>query len=313
MTYDSSSDAGLSKNERREAARDKARVLREQQKKKDRRSRVILQGSLAVLVIAIVAVVGLVIVNSVRPPSPGPLNMLSDGVKIGEGFTVVPTAALQPDASPVPNATNSPNVISLRLYIDYQCPACGAFEATNAAQIKKWVSTGAATIEIHPLAILDQASLGKKYSTRSANAAACVVNYSPNEFFDFSALLFTNQPKENTEGLTDNQLISLTKKAKVNSATQVANCITDQKFKSWTNEATSRATTDPLAGTDVKKLAGTPTVIINGKKYDGAINNAADFASAVSKAAGDSFSSDPTPSPSSSSPASPTPSPSTGD
>ena len=307
MSYDGSSDSGLSKNERREAARDKARVLRDQQKKKDRRSRVILQGSLALLVLAIVAVVGLVIVNSVRPPSPGPANMLSDGVKIGEGFKAVPTAALQPDASPVPSKTNAANVIDLRIYIDYQCPYCGDFEATNAAQIKKWVSIGAATLEIHPLAILDQYSLGKKYSTRSANAAACVANFSPNQFFDFSALLFTNQPKENTEGLTDDRIISLTKQAKVSKADSIATCITDQRFKSWTNAATARATTDALAGTDVNKLAGTPTVIINGKKYDGAIDNALDFAAAVNKAAGDSFSegSSATPSPS--------PSPSVGD
>jgi protein-disulfide isomerase len=311
MTYDSSSDRGLSKNERREAAREKARALREQQKKKDRRSRVILQGSLAVLVIAIVAVIGLVIVNSVRPPSPGPANMLSDGIKIGEGFTALPTGALQPNDTPIPSKTNSANVIDLRVYIDYQCPYCGDFEATNAAQIKKWVATGAATLEIHPLAILDQASLGKKYSTRSANAAACVANYSPNQFFDFSALLFENQPKENTEGLTDDQIIALAKQAKVSKADSIATCITDQKFKSWTNAATARATTDPLGGTDVKKLAGTPTVIINGKKYAGAIDNAADFASAVSKAAGDSFSEDSTSTPSPS--PSPSPSASAGD
>jgi len=304
MTYDGSSDSGLSKNERREAAREKSRVLREQQKKKDRRSRVILQGSLAVLVIAIVAVVGLVIVNSVRPPSPGPANMLSDGIKIGEGFKAVPTGALQPDDSPIPSKTNAKNVIDLRVYIDYQCKYCGNFEATNAAQIKKWVSIGAATLEIHPLAILDQASLGKKYSTRSANAAACVANYSPNQFFDFSALLFTKQPKENTEGLTDDQIIALTRKAKVSKADSITTCITDQEFKSWTNAATERATTDPLAGTDVKKLAGTPTVIINGKKYAGAIDSAADFASAMSKASGDSFSEDSTATPS------PNPSPS---
>lgn len=304
MTYDGSSDSGLSKNERREAAREKSRVLRDQQKKKDRRSRVILQGSLAVLVIAIVAVIGLVIVNSVRPPSPGPANMLSDGIKIGEDFKAVPTGALQPDDSPIPSKTNAKNVIDLRVYIDYQCPACGNFEANNAAQIEKWVSIGAATLEIHPLAILDQASLGKKYSTRSANAAACVANYSPNQFFDFSALLFKNQPKENTEGLTDDQIISLTRKAKVGKAESIRTCIIDQEFKSWTNAATERATTDPLAGTDVKKLGGTPTVIINGKKYAGAINSAADFATAVSKASGDSFSEDPTATPS------PNPSPS---
>ena len=304
MTYDGSSDSDLSKNERREAAREKSRALREQQKKKDRRSRVILQGSLAVLVIAIVAVIGLVIVNSVRPPSPGPANMLSDGIKIGEGFKAVPTGALQPDDSPIPSKSNAKNVIDLRVYIDYQCTYCGNFEATNAAQIKKWISIGAATLEVHPLAILDQASLGKKYSTRSANAAACVANYSPNQFFDFSALLFTNQPKENTEGLTDDQIISLARKAKVGKADSITTCITDQEFKSWTNAATERATTDPLAGTDVKKLAGTPTVIINGKKYAGAIDSAADFASAMSKASGDSFSEDSTATPS------PNPSPS---
>lgn len=300
MTYDSSSDSALSKNETREAAREKSRALREQHKKRDRRTRVILQVSIAVLVLATVAVVGTVIAGSVRPPSPGPLNMLSDGVTIGEGFVAVPTTALKPDADPVASATNAPNVIALRIYLDYQCPACGAFEAANSTQIKKWVSTGAATLEIHPLAILDQASQGKKYSTRSANAAACVANYSANQFFDFSALLFDNQPKENTDGLTDKKLIELTIKAKVAKAKSVASCITEQKFKSWTIAATSRATTNALPGTDVKRLAGTPTVIINGKKYDGAINNAADFANAVSKAAGDSFnkSSTPTPTPS---------------
>jgi protein-disulfide isomerase len=302
MTYDSSSDRGLSKNERREVARDKARLLRDRHKKKDRRSRLILQGSLAVLVLSIVVVIGLVITNSVRPPSPGPQNMLSDGIKIGEGFTAVPTAALQPDAQTVPFATNAPNVIDIRIYIDYQCVLCADFQRTNAAQIKNLISVGAATLEIHPLAILDPASLGKKYSTRSANAAACVANYSPNQFFGFNALLFANQPQENTEGLTDAQIISLTNKAKVGKADSVATCITDQKFKSWINAATARATSDPLAGTTLKKLARTPTVIINGKKYDGALNSARDFASAVSQAAGDSFSegssASPSPSPS---------------
>jgi len=298
MTYDGSSDSGLSKNQKREAAREKSRALRDQQKRKDRRSRVILQSSLAVLVVAIVAVIGLVIVNSVRPPSPGPANMLSDGIKIGEGFKAVPTGALQPDDTPIPSKTNATNVIDLRIYLDYQCPGCGIFEGTNAAQIKKWVAIGAATVEVHPVAILDQASLGKKYSTRAANAAACVANYSPNQFFDFSALLFTNQPKENTEGLSDDKIISLTKQAKVRKGDSISTCITDQDFKSWTNAATDRATTNPLAGSDVNKLAGTPTIIINGKKYSGRINNAAEFAIAVSKASGDRFSEESTATPS---------------
>ncbi len=301
MTNDGSGDNRLSKNQRREDAREKARILREDQKKKDRRNRFLLQGSLVVVVIAIVAIVGLVIVNSVKPPSPGPLNMLSDGIKIGQGYKAVPTAALAPNAAPVPSSTNASNVIDIKVYVDYQCPVCGTFESTNIGQIKTWVQSGAATFEIHPIAILDSSSLGKKYSTRSANAAACVANYSPNNYFDFSAQLFADQPKEGTEGLTDAQLANLAKGAKVTKLDSISSCIRDQTFKSWVTAATTRATTGPIPGSNVKKVEGTPTVIINGKKYLGAVGDATAFAAAVVQASGDSFSKNssatPTPSP----------------
>ena len=78
-----SADDKLSKNAKREAAREKARVNREEQKKKERRNRFLLQGGIVVGALAIVAIVGLVIVNSVKPEGPGPLNMASDGIQIG--------------------------------------------------------------------------------------------------------------------------------------------------------------------------------------------------------------------------------------
>jgi protein-disulfide isomerase len=307
MTYDRPGDNGLSKNQRREAAREKARTLRDEQRKKERRSRVVLQSSLVVLVLAIVVIVGLVIVNSVRPPSPGPLNMLSDGIKIGQGFKAVATPALQPDAKPVASKPNKNGVIDIQVYLDYQCPICGEFEATNASQIKTLISSGAVTEEIHPIAILDSQSLGKKYSTRAANAAACVANHSPNSFFAFNALLFANQPKENTNGLTDAKLISLARQAKVSKIGSVSDCITEQTFKSWVSAATTRATTGPIPNSNVEKVAGTPTIIINGMKYDGAVDDARQFAAAVSKAAGDSYSNNSAPSPSPSPSPSPTP------
>lgn len=301
MTFDRAGDEGLSKNERREAAREKARVLRIQQKKKDRRSKFILQGSLIVVVLAIIAVVGVIIVNSVRPPSPGPLNMLSDGIKIGQNLTADKTPALQPKAKPVASKANTGDVIDIQVYVDYQCPVCGEFESTNAAQIKTLVDSGAATEEIHPIAILDNQSLGKKYSTRAANAAACVANFSPNSFFDFNRQLFRNQPKENTEGLADGKLMDLAKKSKAANQSSISKCITDQRFKSWVAAATTRAASGPIPNSDVAKVAATPTVIINGTKYEGRVNSAKDFATAISKAAGESFVEDPT--------ATPTPSP----
>ncbi len=267
----STSDPRPSKNARRDAAREKARQLREEQRKKDRRNRFILQGSLIVVVLAIVAAVAIVIVNTIRPPAPGPLNMLSDGIKIGEGFHAVLTPALKPSQEPVPSASNDPaDVLDIRVYADYMCPICGAFEAANAAQIAKLVRDGAATLEIHPVAILDRVSMGTKYSTRAANAAACVANFSPDNFFDFSAILFENQPEENTSGLGDDTLIALAKEVGVSKFTNVSSCITSQTFKAWVAAATDRFLTNPFPNVAMQPAQpghGTPTVYVNGQLY----------------------------------------------
>jgi protein-disulfide isomerase len=301
MTYGGSGFHGLNTSERREAAREKARILREEHRKRDRRRRVALQGGIVVAIVVVIAIIVLVVANGIRPPSSGPLNMQSDGIKIGADYKAVSTPALKPGEDPTPSKTNAKDVIAIQVYLDYQCPICGAFEKANSDQISTWVKTGAATIEIHPISILDRMSLGTRYSTRAANAAACIANYSPNTYFAFSALLFSHQPAENTTGLSDQQIVALAEKAKPTKLSSIKTCITNQAFKSWVIASTARATTGPIVGTDVAKVSGTPTVIINGKQYTGSVDSASEFASAVVKAAGDSFTEDatatPTPTP----------------
>jgi protein-disulfide isomerase len=265
----STSDPRPNKNERRDAAREKARQLREEQRKKERRNRFILQGSLIVVTLAIVAIVVVAIYSTIRPPAPGPLNMLSDGIKIGEGFHATLTPALQPSEEPVPSASNDPaDVLDIRVYVDYLCPICGAFEAANADQIKKLVQDGAATLEIHPVAILDRLSMGTKYSTRASNAAACVANFSPDNFFDFSAILFQQQPEENSTGLDDDTLIELAKEVGVSKFTNISSCIKDQTFKAWVKASTDRFINNPIPNAATQpSQKGTPTIIVNGQLY----------------------------------------------
>jgi len=294
----------LSKNERRSAARDKARTLREEQKKKDRRNKFILQGSLILVTLGIVAAIAVVIYSTIRPPAPGPLNMLSDGIKIGENFEAVTTPALQPSQEPVPSASNNPtDVLDIRIYVDYLCPICGGFEAANAEQITKLVGEGAATLEIHPVAILDRLSMGTKYSTRAANSAACVANFSPNNFYDYSALLFKNQPAENTAGLTDDELISLAKEAGVSRVSDVTSCIQDQTFKNWVAGATGRFNSNPIPNVlSQPAQKGTPTVYVNGELYTAQLDSNGnfdpqEFAAFLVKVLGTSFVENSTPSP----------------
>jgi hypothetical protein len=52
--------------------------------------------------VGVIALVTVLIISSLRPPGPGPANMQSDGIKIGEGLVAERTPALLPDELPVP-------------------------------------------------------------------------------------------------------------------------------------------------------------------------------------------------------------------
>ncbi|MFB2554803.1 DsbA family protein [Herbiconiux liangxiaofengii] len=299
MTLGESGDSRQSKNQRREAAREKAKLLREEQRKKEVRNRVVLISSLSVVVIAIIVGVALVIVSTIKPAGPGPANMASDGIQISTGFVAETTPALAAGEDPVPSTTDpASGVVDIRVYLDYMCPYCGQFEATNNTQLGEWVQSGAATVEIHPLSILDRSSLGTKYSTRAANAAACVANYSPDQYWQYNSLLFQNQPTENTEGLDDATLKDLASQAGVTAQSDIESCIDDTQFRGWVADATSRALAGPLPDTDEAKVTGTPTVLVNGEKYTGSLTDPDAFSAFVVQVSGEAYSTaTPTPTP----------------
>ena len=295
-----SNNERLTKNERREAAREKARLLREEQKKKERRTRVLLQGGIALAAVAIIAVVGLIIWQSVRPAGPGPANMASDGIQISQGAIATETPALASDDEPEPNERED-GVLDIRMYVDYFCPICNVFEQENGEYINGLMENGDTNVEIHPIAILDRLSQGSRYSTRATNAAACVANYSPNQYYDWHTLMFENQPAENTTGLSDDELIDLTAQAEVENADDVASCIRDQEFRGWVSASTARALNGPLPDADVENVEGTPTIIVNGVKYNGPVDDLTSFQAFVVQQAGSEFveetESTPTPTP----------------
>jgi protein-disulfide isomerase len=279
MANGDSGDGRPSKNQRRQLAREKARRTLEQQKKRDRRSRWALQGGLALVLVAIIAIVGLVIWNGVRPAGPGPANMASDGIHIGEGFKATPTAALASDADPVPTATEGSDVVNIRVYLDYLCPYCKEFEETNAEQLEGYIETGAATVEIHPLAVLTSRAQG--YSLRAANAAACVANYSPDRFWEFNRLMFDNQPAEQSSGLDNDAIIDIAKKARVTKAGSIADCVADQRYKGWVDAATDRVLTGDIPDSNIDQVQGTPIIVVNGKQYRGELDDPSEFSAFV--------------------------------
>jgi hypothetical protein len=295
-----------STSHRRVAAREKARAIREDHRKLERRNRLLLRGGIAVAIVAIAAIIALVLVNGPGAPAHGPLNMASDGIVIGKDFKAERTPALAANEKPIatPRDKNA-SVVSIRIYLDYFCPECNQFESANKTQLASWLKNGAITLEIHPLAIFDRSSQGTAYSTRAANAGACVANYAPDDYWAFSSALFASTPAANSAGLSDGQILGVMRSAGVHNFPSVTDCVNSEKFKLWVSAATTRALDGPLPDSTAKKVAGNLTVIVDGQAYPlttADVKSASAFAAFVEQAAGSQFdsggsTSKPTPSP----------------
>jgi protein-disulfide isomerase len=280
----------------RAAARDRARELRELHQKQDKRRRLIVQAGIAAALVVIVAIVGIVLV--LRPAETrGPQNMLSDGIKIGEQLKAVQTAGLQPGGDPVPSESNPPAVIDIRLYVDYHCAECGRFEQTNGEQLRNWAATGAATVEIHPVAMLTTTS-ATQYSLRAAAAAACVADLAPDHFYDFHEALLRNQPEEKSDGPADDEILDLAEAAGVTALGQIRRCVAEDRFRSWVKEATARALAGPIPNASIPAVDAPLVILVNGERFvPSADMDPGELARFVVQAAGDAFSSNPTPTP----------------
>jgi len=252
-----------SRSEQRDAARQKAKALREQNQKKAKRSKLVIQISVVLVALGIVggvaAVIAIEAANRVAAPvvDDAPKNLSEfGGLKIGVGLQ-----AFTADKTPTPEAseTKAPEIV---VYVDYQCPICQAFDLPNSAQIRSWVDTGAATLEIRPISFLDRASLNE-YSSRAANAAFCVANFEPDSYFDMHSNLMINQPAEGQEGLDDNELYKVAEQSGAGT-NQVKGCIQNKSFADYIEQHTQNVLNTPQQGVSV---TGTPTVLVNGNKF----------------------------------------------
>jgi protein-disulfide isomerase len=250
------------RSEQREAARAKAKELRTQNAKKEKRNKLLVQISVVVVALGIVGGIGTVIAletaNRAAAPevSEVPENLTDfGGLKMGIGLQ-----AFTAEKTPTPDAGG--DVPEIVVYVDYQCPICQAFDIPNNPQLRSWVDTGAATLEIRPLSFLDRASLNE-YSSRAANAAFCVANFAPDSFFDFHEAMMINQPAEGLEGPDNNELFDLASEFGAGSD-DVKGCIQNKSFADYVAQHTQKVLNEPQQGINV---SGTPTILVNGKQY----------------------------------------------
>jgi protein-disulfide isomerase len=245
--------------ERRRAAAAKVAAEREAQLAAERRKRSLTVSAVAVAVI--VVVVGVFVFIQTRSSTPTVAASGVHGSTGDYGFVVGKPAA----------------PASLVVYEDFQCPVCKSFEDTDSAMLDKKIADGTLKVEYRPIAFLDSMS-STDYSSRAANASACVRNATDIETWKaYHDLLFEHQPAEQTAGLTDDQLTEYATQAGAKDAT-VGSCISDDTYRDWVSSATDASS---KAG-----ISGTPTVLLNGENVDlSDLNNVADFEKLIDEAA----------------------------
>lgn len=201
-----------------------------------------------------------------------------------------------PAASPTPTETPGPEPVRVTLYVDYLCDECRQFERANADYLGALLESGAATVDLHPIAMLDRLSQGTRYSTRAANLAACVADAAPPLFDDVSALLLARQPREGSGGLTDEELLDIAASAGVTLTDGFEHCVRDRAYSVWVDAQTSLALAVPIPGTDGVRVTEPLTVIVDGLPYTGSPEDAAAFAAFVVTTASIPSATSPTPS-----------------
>ena len=258
---------------RREEAKATALRLREEQQRAARRQRT-LAVSLLVAGIAVVAVIVAVILGQggggaaageeVQPA----VSTDRGGIVLDAGGVVTPPAeqvtAGQDGGDDVvwPQGAFDDAVV-VSVYSDYMCPFCGLFETSNGALLEELRASGEIVLDMHPVAILDRYSAGTQFSTRATAAAFAVAEHAPESLVEFNALLFANQPEENTEGLSDEQIAGFATQAGV--PDDVVATLADGTYTWWAAQATD------LASQDLGSLS-TPTILLDGVALDAAVD-----------------------------------------
>lgn len=238
------------------------RRAREAEAQRQRQRQRLLTGIGIAVIVALLAAIAFVIVRATgSDDSPG-----------AGGPVVTPQGATSEGGVPV-GSSDAP--VTVTVYYDYMCPACGAFEEANGAELDALLDDHVVQVELRPISFLDRTSQGARYSTRSANALATVADGAAEQVWDFHRALYAEQPEEGTEGLSDEEIAAIARDAGVPDG--VVAEFSEMRFEGWVAEVTEAAFDSGISGT--------PTVLIDGKPFEGDLYQPGPLSAAIEAAA----------------------------
>jgi len=259
------------KAQRNASAREKAAQLRASQEAAQKRKSLFVKLGVLVAVIIVIALVVTLIVrnNNAKIEDSGATPQgatAAGGIVVTSADSVAEkttdrvdvtklTAPEEPLAAPEPRdliVAKKGEPINITMYVDANCVHCADFEATYGDQIEKWLANGDVNVEYRNVGYLDGGS-PTNFSSRGANALACVADESPAAYMKFVKALWGHYP----EGEMKNA--ELAQMAVDNGASEsVSDCIEGDKFRPFVQYATTAGQYDGVKGT--------PSIFIQGKE-----------------------------------------------
>jgi protein-disulfide isomerase len=216
-------------------ARDRARLAAEQAAARKRDQRILIAVIVGFVLVAIAAGIGFQAWRTNRSPSVAPSSPVSASpMTITNGQPIV----LGPSQAPT----------TITLYEDFHCPHCAEFEEQFGPIVTQAQQSGAARVELYPMAFIDEGSVA------AANAMACAAEAGFGQNYYLG--LFANH----TLQWRDEQLIELAAKVGGSPTATFQTCVTNKAHAGWVSSIGAAA--------EKNGVSGTPTMFINGDPVD---------------------------------------------
>ena len=146
----------------------------------------------------------------------------------------------------------------VEIFEDFGCPACNEFEKSGGNTIKKLAAAGKITVSYEPIWLFrNQPEPMRGNSLRAANAALCAPAH---RWLDYHDRIFEHQPVEGAKGFSNEELIGWARELGF-ATPSFEQCVTGLRKQRRLNQVTDHAR--------VRKLAGAPTLFLNGKSLYG--------------------------------------------
>ncbi|MEU4169790.1 thioredoxin domain-containing protein [Streptomyces sp. NPDC026665] len=258
------------------AARERLRLERERQAKRDKVKRqAIVAGSL-VAVLAIAGGIGYAVVQNNKPS-------YWEGLK--DAKTVVAPANTTGTKGTTVVIGKDTAKKTLKLYEDPRCPVCASFEQTVGSTVQKDLDAGKFKIQYVGGTFIDNHDNGEG-SKNAMSAMGAALNVSQEAFLEYKSALYSAKyhPEETTDKFKDDAYLI-----------KVANTVPALKNNAKFQDAVKKGTYDAWALAMSKTwddnkdgVTGTPSLVMNGKMLTTSSGNApmtvADFNTLVDAA-----------------------------